>query len=92
MSVGRGVEVPVEVVMVEKRGQCEYELGHTFEWKGWAPPGMCGALIQSIMIPAIMCSLGAPSWETDERVWLISCPSKKGTVWRLEAKSGADKG
>lgn len=86
MSVARGVRVPVDVVMVDKRGECEYELGQTFEWTGRPPPGMCGALIQSIMVPAILCSLGAPSWETDKRVWLISCPSKRGTVWRLEAR------
>jgi hypothetical protein len=32
-----------------------------------------------------MCSLGGGSWEEDRSKWYISCPSKKGTVWMLEA-------
>lgn len=76
----------MEVVMVERRGKCEYELGHTFLWDRRPPPEMCGALKQSLLLPAVRCSLGAPSGETDPEIWLVSCPSKRGTVWRLQAK------
>jgi len=82
----RGRALPVRMTLVEKRGKCRYEEGQEFIWKGfYPPPGICGALCDSLRIPVIRCAFGAPSWEEDPSVWYISCPSKKGTVWRLEA-------
>jgi len=85
MLVERGVFAPVRVRMVEKRGRCDYEVGQEFVWEGWNPPEMCGALAQALRPYAFMCSLGGDSWEEDRSKWYISCPSKKGTVWMLEA-------
>jgi len=80
--------VPVRMTLVEKRGRCVYELGQEFVWKVFSrPPDMCAALCDSTRIPALRCALGSPSWEEDPTVWYISCPSKKGTVWRLERVS-----
>lgn len=81
----RGEFSPVRIRMVEKRGQCSYKLGHEFVWKGWTGPRMCGALKDLLRQYVFMCSLGAPSWEADASRWYLSCPSKKGTVWLVEA-------
>jgi uncharacterized repeat protein (TIGR04076 family) len=71
--------------MMEKRGQCSYDVGQEFIWKDWDGPAMCGGLKHAIKEFVIMCSLGARSWEKDKSRWCISCVSKKGTSWLLEA-------
>ncbi|MHB8926507.1 MAG: hypothetical protein ACYC9Q_02420 [Bacillota bacterium] len=83
----RGEFLPVRISLVEQRGKCAHKVGDSFIWDSWIPPkGMGGALIDSLTKPVLMCALGAPSWEdNDPELWYISCPSKKGTVWKIES-------
>lgn len=85
MIVERGAFAPVRARMVEKRGQCSYEVGKEFIWKDYQGPAMCLGLKTALREWVVLCSLGARSWEKDPAQWYISCPSKKGTVWLLEA-------
>jgi hypothetical protein len=74
----------VRAVMVEKRGECELPLGAvlTFAQPGEAVPGACPGLLCSLRPFVIAAALGVPSAETDG--YLVSCPSKQGTVWRVQ--------
>ncbi len=82
----RGQYLPVAVTCVKKRGQCRYQVGDQFVWTWRSSDDIdCGALRAVLLIFAPLCALGAPSWERDPNVWYISCPSKEGTVWRLQA-------
>lgn len=81
----------VKVTMVEKRGVCQpHEVGAVFEYPVVfsslvRPLGMCPALAHTLEPFVRACYLGAKSWERDNPdIWLISCPSKKGTVWKIE--------
>lgn len=82
----------VKVTMVEKRGVCEpHKVGDTFEYPVIfsslvRPRGLCPALAHTLQPFVQACYLGGKSWERDNpEIWLISCPSKKGTVWKIEA-------
>jgi len=77
----------VKATMVEKRGECIHNLGDEFLFKSpfFCPKDLCSAARESLRPYVTMCSLGGMSWEKDNpEIWLISCPSKKGTVWKLE--------
>ena len=87
----------VKVSLVEKRGQCDpHAMGDSFEYpvlfhSQVRPKGMCPALANSLKPYVQSCYLGAKSWERDDPdIWLISCPSKKGTVWKIEAMEMSD--
>jgi len=77
----------VRVTMVEKRGECHMDVGHSFVYETpWRQPeGMCGGLAHPLAYVVMACSLGGESWEEDDpERFYISCVSKKGTVWRVE--------
>ncbi|MFQ6003218.1 MAG: TIGR04076 family protein [Candidatus Zixiibacteriota bacterium] len=77
----------VKVTMIEQRGECIHKLGDEFIYKSpmARPKQMCSALHGSLSPYIVMCSLGGKSWEKDDPdKWYISCPSKKGTVWKVE--------
>ncbi len=87
----------VKVTMVEKRGKCPpHEEGDSFEYpvvfsSQVRPKGMCVAVAHSLKPYVQSCYLGAKSWERDTPdIWFISCPSKKGTVWKIEAMELSD--
>lgn len=74
---------PVEAVMVEKRGECELELGAvlTFTQPGQELPGVCPGLLCALRPFVIAKALDVPTADADG--YLVSCPSQKGTVWRV---------
>ena len=87
----------VKVTMVEKRGVCNpHQVGDGFEYpvafSGMVrPKGMCPALAHTLEPYVRTCYFGGKSWERDNPdIWLISCPSKKGTVWKIEAEELSD--
>ncbi len=92
-----GIRRKVKVTMVEKRGVCEpHKEGDAFEYPVVfsslaRPKGMCPALAHTLQPFVQACYLGGKSWERDNpEIWLISCPSKKGTVWKIEAMELSD--
>jgi uncharacterized repeat protein (TIGR04076 family) len=81
----------VKATMVEKRGECIHKLGDEFLFESpfSCPKDLCSAAREAFRLYVTMCSLGGDSWEKDNpKIWLLSCPSKKGTVWKLERVEG----
>jgi uncharacterized repeat protein (TIGR04076 family) len=77
----------VKVTMIEKRGQCYLDKEASFLYENpWRQPkDMCSALYFSLAPWVQSASLNGRSWEEDNPdIFLISCPSKKGTVWKVE--------
>lgn len=83
-ALGAATPLPVAAVLVEKRGVCELAEGTviTFAHPAAAPEdGVCPALLRSLRPFLMAAALGIPSGE--EQGYLVSCPSKRGTTWRV---------
>lgn len=86
ISQARGMK-PVRVTLVDKIGVCPHEVGDNFLYYHpmFPPRGICGVAAHSMMPFVQRCADGVPSWEKDNpSIYLIHCPSKKGTIWRIE--------
>ena len=86
ISRKRGI-IPVKVTLLEKTGNCPHEVGESFEYHHplFRPQGICGAAAYAMEIYIQRCLDGFPSWEKDNPdVYLIHCPSRKGTIWKIE--------
>ncbi len=81
---------PVKVTLLEKTGNCPHEVGEDFKYyhPQFRPEGICGAAAYSMEIYIQRCSDGILSWDKDApENYFIHCPSKKGTVWKIERSS-----
>lgn len=92
MPVARKGPQVVRVTMVEQRGTCRHKLGDSFEYSYsplYPPRELCPAVAHSIApFVAIKATGGVPWWdegEGDPENFYISCISRSGTVWRIEA-------
>ncbi len=77
----------IRIRMVEKTGKCIHELGETYYYENpyKKPEGVCNALLHVLDLYTWKTALGFPSWDPkDRKVYLIHCPSKKGTVWEVK--------
>lgn len=84
---------PIKVTMTEKIGKCRHEAGDTFMYKNpyEKPSGLCNALMHVLDLYTWRVALGFPSWEYDDSsIYRIHCPSKKGTVWEMQAVGNGD--
>jgi len=80
---------PVRATLIEKRGICPYEVGHTIVYGNPVdnprPTGECWGITHPLAPIVMACALGFKSWEkADPDRYYISCLSKRGTVWRVE--------
>jgi hypothetical protein len=80
-----GHVLPVRAVMVEKRGDCDLPLGAVlpFNHPAEALPDACPGLMCALRPFVIAAALGIPAVEPGG--YLVSCPSKKGTVWQIQS-------
>lgn len=82
----------VRVTMVEQRGTCRHKLGDTFEYTYsplYPPRELCPAVALSMAPYVAMKAVGGgPWWDEggdDAENFYISCISRSGTVWKIEA-------
>lgn len=83
---GKGIK-PVKVTLLEKTGRCPHEVGDSFDYYHplFRPQGVCGAAAYAMEVFIQRCSDGIPSWDKDSpENYFIHCPSKKGTIWKIE--------
>ena len=86
ISQARGMK-PVRVTLVEKIGVCPHNEGDSFLYHHpmFHPQGICGVAAHSMGPFVQRCADGIPSWEKDApSIYRIHCPSKKGTIWKIE--------
>lgn len=82
----RGLKT-VKVTLIEKHGKCPHEVGDFFLYfhSMARPAGICGVAAHTLEPFVLRCSVNVPSWEeNDPSVYLLHCPSKKGTIWKIE--------
>jgi uncharacterized repeat protein (TIGR04076 family) len=89
LELADGVDLqPVKAVMVERRGACPLEEGTCLRFGHPAATpeaAACPALLRSLRPFVAAAALGIPSAEPGG--YLVSCPGRKGTVWRVEPVS-----
>ncbi|MDF2631144.1 MAG: hypothetical protein K0R39_4975 [Symbiobacteriaceae bacterium] len=77
---------PVRAVMVEQRGACDHALGDAFTFaRPWDEPDrpMCPGLVGALRPFLAAAAAGIPA-DRNGGDYYASCPSGKGTVWRIE--------
>ncbi|HWI61000.1 MAG TPA: hypothetical protein VNT75_04100 [Symbiobacteriaceae bacterium] len=76
---------PVRAVMVESRGVCEHVEGEVLvfdlPWSDAEAP-VCPGLLRALRPFLAAVALGIPAGQ--DGAYFVSCPSRKGTVWRVE--------
>lgn len=84
MAEGHSVR-PVKAVRVEKRGACDVrdDIVLTFTHPGETHADICPGLLRALRPFVVAEALGISSAEADG--YLVSCPGKKGTTWRIQA-------
>lgn len=89
LAEGRAAR-PVTAQMVDKRGACDVpeDAVLTFTHPGEDHKDVCPGLLRALRPFVVARALGIPSAETDG--YLVSCPSKKGTTWRVQAAESGD--
>ena len=82
----------VRVTMVEQRGKCRHKLDDSFEYTYsplYPPKELCPAVGHSLAPFVAMKAVGGIPWwdegEGDTENFYISCISRSGTVWKIEA-------
>ena len=77
---------PVRAVMVEQRGVCEHPTGAVLAFAHpWDEPDrpVCPGLLGALRPFLAAAAAGIPA-DQDGGAYYASCPSAKGTVWRIE--------
>jgi uncharacterized repeat protein (TIGR04076 family) len=78
---------PIEIRMVEKRGECKHDVGDTFTYENpyIRPQGVCPALLNVLDLYTWRVSLDFPSWNANDRaVYRLHCPDATGTVGEMQ--------
>lgn len=86
LEMADGVDLrPVQVMMVQRRGQCELPEGSVLHFLHPAsnPDGACPALLRTLRPFVTAAAIGLQ--DRPRGVYHVSCPGEKGTLWQISA-------